>query len=270
MKYAFMSFSCPEADLAAMLALARKYGYDGIEPRTGGMHRHGVEIETGADDRQRILGLAADSGVAFACIAVGSRFSDPGTHPANRAEAAAGIRLAHDLECPVVRVFGGKLPAGDKREEAIARVADALGSLAPLAEDHGVTVCLETHDDWCDPRHVAAVMEAVDHRAIGVNWDIMHPVRHGLATMEESFQILRPWIRHVHVHDGTNDPGALGFRAFGEGDYDLEMAFRSLTADDYRGYLSGEWINWEPPDIHLPREIDAMRAFEAKLGRAER
>ena len=43
--------------------------------------------------------------------------------------------------------------------------------------------------------------------------------------------MLQPWIRHVHIHDGTNDPDALEFRAFGDGEYDLDTVFRSLLAD---------------------------------------
>ena len=78
----------------------------------------------------------------------------------------------------------------------------------------------------------------------------------------------QPWIRHVHIHDGTNNPNALEFRAFGAGEYDLATVFRSLIADRYTGYLSGEWINWEAAEIHLPREIQAMRAFEATFTNA--
>ena len=36
MNYAFMSFSCPQATFAEMLALAAQYGYDGVEPRAAG------------------------------------------------------------------------------------------------------------------------------------------------------------------------------------------------------------------------------------------
>jgi len=268
MKYAFMSFSCHDASLADMLSLAQEFGYDGIEPRTGGIHTHGVELDTGADDRKKMLDAARAHGVAFGCIAVGSRFADPAVTEASLAEAEQGIKLARDLESGIVRVFGGKLAEGGDRGDAIKRVAESLRSLAPLASDCGVTVCFETHDDWCDPTHVATVMEAVNHPSIGVNWDVMHPVRNHLASMEESFRILRPWIRHVHIHDGMHDPDNLDFRAFGEGEYDLDTVFRSLLADGFDGYLSGEWINWEPAREHLPREIKRMRAFEAGLNEA--
>jgi len=53
-----MSFSCPDASLADMLSLAQEFGYEGIEPRTGGIHAHGVELDTSADDRMRMLDVA--------------------------------------------------------------------------------------------------------------------------------------------------------------------------------------------------------------------
>ncbi|MEZ5275666.1 MAG: hypothetical protein R3F07_04725 [Opitutaceae bacterium] len=66
-------------------------------------------------------------------------------------------------------------------------------------------------------------------------------------------------------YDGMNNPDALEFRPFGAGEYDLATVFRSLITDGCSGYLSGEWINWEPAEVHLPREIQAMRAFEASF-----
>ena len=45
MKFAFMTFSCPDLDLDQVLAMAREFGYDGIEPRVSANHQHGVEFE---------------------------------------------------------------------------------------------------------------------------------------------------------------------------------------------------------------------------------
>jgi sugar phosphate isomerase/epimerase len=124
---------------------------------------------------------------------------------------------------------------------------------------------METHDAWCDPRHVAEVMERVDHPSIGVNWDIMHPVRNGYATVGESFDCLKGWISHVHFHDGVEVDGKLQLKPIGEGAIDHRVAVRSLAGSGYDGYLSGEWIKWEPWDRHLPREIGTMRSYEEEL-----
>jgi sugar phosphate isomerase/epimerase len=112
-------------------------------------------------------------------------------------------------------------------------------------------------------------MAAVDHPYIAVNWDIMHPVRTGLATIDEAYKMLAPWIQYVHIHDGTADLSQLTFKAIGEGDIDHKRALQLLLENGYAGCLSGEWINWEAYEIHLPRELATMKRFEVELLRAK-
>jgi len=129
---------------------------------------------------------------------------------------------------------------------------------------------METHDAWCDPRHVAEVMRRVDHPSIGVNWDMMHPVRTAGVGIQQSFDTLRDWIRHVHFHDGVDKDGELKMVPIGWGTIDHRTAVRLLRKAGYDGYLSGEWINWEPWEIHLPRELATMKAYEKGVGGAKR
>lgn len=265
MRYAFMSFSLPEADLQTLVKAAADYGYDGIEPRIDGGHKHGIETSNSAAERQRIKGVFDDAGVAVACIAAGCTFADASQAAEQQQKARAAIDLAADLGSDRVRVFGGKLPDGVSREEATVALTDSLTALAPYAADHGVIIALETHDAWTAPEHVAEVMRRVDNPAIGVNWDLMHPPRTGNSTMEDSYQVLRQWIRHVHMHDATSDPSKLDFKPMGEGEFDHRIVLRLLQEDDYTGYLSGEWIGWEPGEVHLPREIKVLREYEAAL-----
>ena len=201
MNYAFMSFSCPQATFAEMLALAAQYGYDGIEPRAAGGHKHAVELEASAEQRAAFRAQAADAGIDICCLAAGNRFADPADRDAQVAESLQYIDLAADIGAPTLRVFGGRIPDGIGRESAISSVTDALTRLADRADARGVVVCLETHDDWCSPANVAAVMERVDHSAIGVNWDAAHPLRQEGWTLADSYDTLRRWIHHVHMHD---------------------------------------------------------------------
>ena len=151
------------------------------------------------------------------------------------------------------------------RERATAHLVESLRAVSDHAQSRGVTVCVETHDDWCSPEHVAAVMTQVNHPAIAVNWDVMHPVRVAGWTVDQSFEALKPWIRHLHVHDGVQQDGKIVYKPMGEGIVDTRRAIQLLPSIGYDGYLSGEWINWEPPEVHLPREIEAMKRYEAAV-----
>lgn len=263
MRYAFMTFSTPHLTLDEVLALAARLGYDGVEPRIDADHRHGMEIAATAAERASMRRRAEDAGVAIACVATSCRFADPAERATNMARAIEAIDLAAGVGARRIRVFGGPIPAELGRPEAVEGVAGALLSVARRAAARGVTVCLETHDDWCDPRDVAAVLRAVNSPAVGANWDVVHPVRTGLATVDESFEILNPWIAHLHVHDGQAGDGAIV--PIGEGIVDHRRVLALLAALPYDGFLSGEWIGWEPYEVHLPRELATLRAYEDGL-----
>lgn len=262
MKYSFTSFSCPDLDAAQMISVARQYGYDGIEPRISAGHKHGIEIGADkilVDDIKRQL---KNSSVKICCIATSCSFADPEKADGSVETAKRSIELASDLNTPVIRVFGGQIPKGMERQQSSELIADSLGGLANYAQNKGVVICLETHDDWSDAQFVSDVMKRIDHPAVAVNWDIMHPVFTGRFSVETAFQILKPWIRHVHIHDGTKKNGKLEFKPMGSGDVDHRVAVKLLKNSGYEGFLSGEWICWEPYDIHLPRELDALKNYE--------
>ena len=256
-----MSFSTPDLDLPGMVAVAARYGYAGIEPRLEAHHAHGVEIKAPPDRRREIRQLIDDSPIAFACLATSCRYV---AHTVNQEAVEATLRcidLAADVGAPCIRVFGGRLTDGLAREEAIEVLAESLSLTAGHAGERGITVCLETHDDWCDPQHVAKVLRQVNHDAIAVNWDIMHPVRQGHATVDKAFRVLQPWIRHVHLHDGVTEEDKLRFVPIGTGSIDHRRAIELLESISFEGFLSGEWIDWEPYEKHLPREAATIRAY---------
>jgi sugar phosphate isomerase/epimerase len=259
-----MSFSTPELTLAEMLEVARRYGYDGIEPRLDAKHAHGIERQTTPAQRAAIRQQVAASGISLACLATSLTYADPQQRDETLRQTHECIDLAGDLGVPVIRVFGGMIPQGVSREQAIDLVVTSLRSAAQHAAERKVIIAMETHDDWCDPAHVATVMERVAHPAIAVNWDIMHPVRMGKATIDQSFNALRRWIRHLHLHDGTGKDVTLA--PIGTGDYDHRRTLELLKTIRYDGYLSGEWIGWEPYATHLPRELVTLKGYEQNLG----
>lgn len=262
MNYAFMSFSAPRLALAELLGLATRFGYAGVEPRLGSNHAHGIEVDSTPRERREIRDRVAQSGVALCCLATSCTYADPATAPKWITETRRCIALAADVGAPCLRVFGGAIPPDLPRAAAIEQVTDALRSVAADAERHGVVLCLETHDDWTDPSHVADVVRRVDHPAVGVTWDYMHTTRTARRTVDQAFSVLRPWIKHVHFHDGADHADRLVFLPIGAGDYDNRRMVELLLGAGYDGYLSGEWINWEPYEVHLPRELAAISALE--------
>ncbi len=277
MKFSFMTFSTPNLTLQEVLDLARELNVEGIEPRTSGKvlpevgehkgQKHGIEVYLGKDERKAIRRQVEDSGIELACIATSVRYADPETNTGETEHTRKAIELSHDLGCRRIRVFGGPLPQSVTRDRATELLVNSLSSVAAEAETAGVLVCLETHDHWCDPNDVAAVMKQVDHPAIRVNWDFAHPFRVANMDVEESFAILRPWIAHSHVHAvSVDEDGKLQFGWIGEGPLDHKKAMELLVANDYDGYMSGEWINRDPDyHEHLPREFATLKQYRQEI-----
>lgn len=257
MRFSFMTFSTPALSLNDVLSTAKRYGYDSVELRLDSKHAHGVEISLSAADRAQVRDTVVRSGITISCLATSCVFADPSKRDAMIADALQRIELAGDIGAPTMRVFGGVFPETMTREEAITGVVSSLKGLADTAAKNNVIVCLETHDSWCDPAHVAEVLRRVDHPNIGANWDILHPIRMKLSTIEASFEALKPWIRHMHIHDWKNDALA----PIGTGIVDHKKAIALLKDIGYTGAASGEWINWESYDVHLPREIAVLRSY---------
>jgi sugar phosphate isomerase/epimerase len=258
-----MTFSCPQCSLDEVLATAKRFGYDAVEPRIDEGHKHGIERKLSAAERSAVRKKVARSGVALSCIATSCQFSDPAKAAAEVEVAIESARLAADVAAPCVRVFGGPIPAGIARPKAIDNLVVRLTEVADGVKGIPVTICLETHDDWCSPDHVAEVVRRVNRPEIAVNWDVMHPVFGAKKNIADSFKALKNWIRHVHFHDAVmSADGKRTLVPVGTGEIDHRAAVQLLKKSGYKGYLSGEWIEWESYETHLPRELAAMKKYE--------
>jgi len=259
MKYSFMSFSTPALTLKETLDAAKRFGYDGFEPRLVADHAHGLETTTPADVLIEARRMAEDAGVAYSCVATSCRLAIPELVAEQTDDAKRAVDLAEKLGCRAIRVFGGVLPEGLSREKAAETLNASVSKLAAYGKTANVYVCLETHDHWCDPVTVGEVAKV---SGCAVNWDIMHTFNMAGVAPERSFELLRPYVRHMHIHDGKrNADGGLTLCPVGEGVIDHATPLALMQGAGYTGYVSGEWISWEPWEVHLPREIALLKAL---------
>ncbi|MBN2851583.1 MAG: sugar phosphate isomerase/epimerase [Clostridia bacterium] len=260
MKLSFMTFSTPLLTLSEVLDTAALYGYDGVELRIDANHHHGIETTISEEAKLLALETIRKSHTEIVALATSCSFANKITFRQNISNAVEAIKLASFFNIPVIRTFGGNYPDDCSKNQARSLLKDAYLQLSETAEKHKVYVCFETHDSWCNPYDVAEVLDFVNHDYIRANWDIMHPVTHGF-TMEESFNVLKAYIRHVHIHDskGILNAKPLGLTTTGEGCIDHQLAVDLLKTIGYKGALSGEWINWDSYQLHLPREIKILR-----------
>ncbi len=260
MKLSFMTFSTPNLTLTEVLETAVKYGYEGVELRISAKHNHGIEITMSEKEKKKAKKIIDASKIKVVALATSCVFANKLTYEENIKIAIESIKLAAYFSVPVIRTFGGVYTDDMSKNDAKALLIKAYSAISTVAKQYKVYVCFETHDMWCNPYDVASILKFINSEYIQVNWDIMHPVTHGF-TIEESFNVLKPYIKHVHIHDGKGilNASSLGLTTTGEGTIDHKKAFSLLKSIDYKGALSGEWISWDNYTLHLPREITILK-----------
>ncbi|HEY2779364.1 MAG TPA: TIM barrel protein [Steroidobacteraceae bacterium] len=193
----------------------------------------------------RDAGLAVSMGYASRrekFIATG--FNDPANHPLLLGELETAIPLAADARVPnVVAMFGNRV-AGIDDAAAIANCTAGLAKIAPLAEKHGVTVCVELLNSKVDHAgyqgdHTAfgvAVAKGVNSPRVKLLYDIYHmQIMEGdvIRTIRDNIS----WIGHFHT---GGVPGRHEINASQELNY--HAIAESIADLNYPGYVAHEFI----------------------------
>jgi sugar phosphate isomerase/epimerase len=267
MKLSFATLGCPNWNLEKIAAEAARIGFDGVELR--GQPGEHIGATESPESRRAIRDLFKRHGVAIAAIMGYSHFTAADAD-ARRKQLDATIamaQLAHDVGCPVLRIFGGKLD-GD-RAAGVERVASALKEAGKAAGDLGVKLALETHDDWCEGRFLAEVLATVDSPAVGACWDVGNS--YFFEPAEVTWKEIGSYVFHVHFKDAAKTDKGTHSVLPGTGQVDMRKALRLLRDGGYTGYLSFEWEKkWEPdlaePEIAFPHYRTVVKAMMKEEG----
>ena len=269
MKLAFSTLGCPAWDLKTVISRAAEYGFDGIDFRGLGDEMEIFKLPAFASQAEQTRRRIEQAGLEVPCFSSSVRLIGADQKMFEELKSYAG--LCRTFDAPYIRVFGGSI-SEMPRTEAIDQAAATLVEMAAVAEDHGVTLLVETHDSWLKGEHLRAVMERADCQAAGVVWDVHHPVRRAGESPAETWRNLGPWIRNTHWKDSLPDPAA-GHQLclMGEGDIPLTEIRDVLLAGGYDGYLTLEWEKrWHEelpdPEVAFPQYVRFMRDLFAGRG----
>jgi len=241
---ATMSSVCPDWSLTEILAGMKKHGYKGLEPRVEWDHVCGIEATLTADQRREVRDQVTGEGLEICCLATSVRMAAP------EAEARTGhvedlrkyIDLAADLGCGLIRTFGGPRATDRQLAAIVEYVAEGYSQILEQASSAGVTVLMETHDDWSCSAPVRAVVEKVDSPSLRILWDVMHPQRM-MERPQETFVTIGGLTEHLHAHDGAYVDGQMKVGPLGEGVIDHATPLKLLGAAGFDGFFSVEVIH---------------------------
>ncbi|GIH01973.1 hypothetical protein Rhe02_00400 [Rhizocola hellebori] len=157
-----------------------------------------------------------------------------------------------------VRVTMPALGEGHYRD-LLARTRDDLAWAAQRASEHGVTVLVELHHRTIVASASAAMrlVDGLDPARVGVIHDIGNLVIEGHEDPLAAFQMLGPYLAHVHVKNvawrpaGTTPGGtvvwAQDWAPLWEGQADLDAYLHALIAHGYDGWVTVEDFSTTQP-----------------------
>lgn len=182
------------------------------------------------------------------CLSSGCclKFADKASE--NHDEIIQYIELAAKLKTPYIRVLADlePQPKGEVDDEV---VLSSLKKLAPIAEEKGVTLLVETNGVYTDTRRLFNLLNAVGSDAVAALWDIHHPYRFAGETPGQTVQNLGAYIKYVHVKDSVMEDDKVSYRMMGEGDLPINDFMLALRSINYNGYISLEWVKRWAADL---------------------
>lgn len=254
---AFSTLGCPDWDLETVLKNAAGMGFAAVEVRGIGRELRAENIPCFLpENQQQTRALLEKYQVQICGIDTSCAFDDAVHLEKALEEGRAAIALCGQMGAGMIRVFGDRLPKG-REKEVIGQVARGLRSLCDAAGSRGpVQVLLEIHGDFNTAGTLSELLPRLEGRpSFGLIWDIEHSFRSYGKDIGAFYQLIRPYVRHVHIKDCRIQNGELLIREPGEGSVPIPQIVAQLERDGYAGYYSFEWEKRWHPEIPPPERV---------------
>jgi len=140
-----------------------------------------------------------------------------------------------------------------------------IGRAAERVSADGLRLAIENEDGfWPDTGvRTAAVVRAIGHPALGVNWDPGNAFFAGEEPYPVGYAAVRGLVQHVHFKDAHRD--LLGQpQCVIEGQIDWDGQIRALFDDGYAGYISIE-THVRPKVAAAHVELERLRGMIAVM-----
>ena len=269
MKIAFSTLACPNWDWQEITSVGKDMGFDGIEIRGLGDNMSAMRAQPFAEkelpNTMKKLGAMR---LEISCFSSNCCLKFADRRAENLKEITEYIQLAAKTGTQYVRILADLSvePDGEVDDDS---VISQLKELAPLAQEKGVLLLVETNGVYTDTVRLRNLLEHVASDHVAALWDVHHPYRIAGETPEKTVQNLGAYIKYVHVKDSVMAGGKIQYRMMGEGDMPIDEMIQALRSINYEGFVSLEWVKrWaedlEDAGIVIPQYANYMSRYTEK------
>jgi sugar phosphate isomerase/epimerase len=271
-KNALLSFStlgCPAWTFSQAIQFAAENQYSGIEIRVikGDLDLPNNPVFSStnlastrrevSDKNLNIVNLGSSANM---------HFLDPKKRQNNLDDAKKYIDLAHQLNCPFIRVFPNDLPKDQDEKATIDTIIQSLITLGDFAKSSGVKVLLESHVKVIKSDMLLHIMQETNHQHVGLVWDFFNMWSVTKEAPADMYKQLKKYIHHTHIKDAILTDKGETYTLLGEGNAPVKEALHALKSGGYSGYYSFEWeklwhMEIQEPEIAFPHYAKNFSSF---------
>ena len=262
--------------VAERLALARKYGFEGIEinlePNTE------ITLETSAQELQKLLALVKSFDLKVSGVYSRTQWYFPISSIKSEVRAAGRkiistiISAAEILECDTVLVIPGVvdnsifatepeiIPYLDAYKNSVESIQILISEVLDKSDVH-----MALENVWgkflYSPMEFASFVDSFANEKIGAYFDVGNSLRNGFP--EDWIRILGHRIRAIHVKDFRRSVDTInGFCGILQGDVNWDQVSLGLQEIGYKRWITGEVL---PAYKHSPEILieETSRAISA-------
>jgi sugar phosphate isomerase/epimerase len=206
-------------------------------------------------DRVERLGLKVACLAGYTDFGLGGERPDIPTREMQILHVRELCRQAHDLGCPLVRVFTGFPSGGASYDQLWNACATSLRECARLAAAFGVTIGVQNHHDLAvHHESLFDLLEEIGEPNCKAMFDAWAPALQGV-DLVTAVKKMAPYLVHTTVADYVPrprfrydpslvnyvpEPAAVRAVPMGEGFIDYPSFFRALREIGYKGYVAYE------------------------------
>lgn len=192
-------------------------------------------------------------GITISGTAIGNDFCLPEGEARDKQlqECREWIDYAALMGAPAIRIFAGKVPAGDTEEAAIDRCVAGINESLKYAATKGVFLALENHGGiTATPEQMLKIIQKVDSSPwFGVNFDS------GNFQTDDPYRDLEkiaPWAVNAQIKASVSVAGR-------KQPADFPRIVKILRDAGYRGFVALEYEEKESPFEEIPKLLQQLR-----------
>lgn len=291
MKYGVFSVSMPEYNPEETLKILKELGYDGVEWRVTnipkevpenipferrywGNNKSTIEIDTIEEKAEELKALCDSYGIEIFSLTTYLA-------PADYEKVEPVLRAAQKMGVKKIRVFPPSYQPTDTQkpyQELMYESKAYMKKLEAMGRKYGVKILSEIHMNNLNASPSAAyrLVEGCDPNYVGVIFDPGNMVNEGYEDYQKSFELLGPYIAHVHVknavlvEDGRDELGSKKWSRqqapLWDGMADLRELFRVMKKYGYDDTVSVEdFSNEQPTYEKLKANIEYIKKLAASV-----